>query len=277
MISRQTMDALKMLGLNLYERRLYAALLAKGTATAGELSELSNVPRSRTYDVLESLAEKGFVIIQPSKPIRFVAVEPEEALERIKQRLHNELQEMVGRIEEFKQTDAFKELKELYSKGLNLVEPADLTGSLKGRYSLYQRFENMAKSAERTLDIITTEEGLNELVNVHSSVLQRAADKGVKIRIMAPISEKNIKAAEMLKNIAEVKDLNSVREELPKIPYGKMFIADGKQAIMGLSSEDVHPSQEMAFWTKSEHFANNFAHSIFEMLWNQIPENETEE
>ena len=265
------MDALKMLGLNLYERRLYAALLAKGTATAGELSELSNVPRSRTYDVLESLAEKGFVIIQPSKPIRFVAVEPEEALERIKQRLHNELQEMVGRIEEFKQTDAFKELKELYSKGLNLVEPADLTGSLKGRYSLYQRFENMAKSAEKTLDIITTEEGLNELVNVHSSVLQRAADKGVRIRIIAPISEKNMRAAEMLRNIAEVKDLNAVREQLPKIPYGKMFIADGKQAIMGLSSEDVHPSQEMAFWTKSEHFANNFAHSIFEMLWNQIP------
>ncbi len=274
MISRKAMDALKMLGLNLYERKLYAALLARGAATAGELAELSNVPRSRTYDVLESLAEKGFVIIQHSKPIKYVAVEPEEALERVKARLHEELKEMVSRIEEFKTSDAFVELKNLYSKGVSLVEPADLTGSLKGRYALYQRFENMAKSAEKTLDIITTEEGLKELVNVHSGVLQKAADKGVRIRILAPITPNNVKAAEMLKGVAEIKDLNTLQGKMPKIPYGKMFIADGKGAIMTLSGEDTHPSQEVSLWTGSEHFARNFAHSVFEILWNHAEEPE---
>jgi sugar-specific transcriptional regulator TrmB len=264
------MDALKMLGLNLYERKLYAALLARGAATAGELAELSNVPRSRTYDVLESLAEKGFVIIQPSKPIKYVAVEPEEALERVRKRLEQELEEMVGRIEEFKKTDAFQELKGLYSQGVSLVEPADLTGSLKGRYALYQRFENMTKNAEKTLDIITTEEGLEELLNVHSAVLQRAADKGVRIRILAPITEKNAKVAEALKSVAEIKDLNSAGFQ--KVPYGKVFLADRRDVVFSLSGSDTHPSQEVSFWTGSEHFAKNFAHSVFEMLWEHTHE-----
>ena len=64
MISQQTLDALKGIGLNLYERKLYASLLARGTSTAGELSEMATVPRSRSYDVLESLADKGFVVVQ---------------------------------------------------------------------------------------------------------------------------------------------------------------------------------------------------------------------
>ena len=66
-----TLDALKSIGLNLYERKIFVSLLTKGVATAAEVSEMANVPRSRSYDVLESLAEKGFVLVQPSKPIKY--------------------------------------------------------------------------------------------------------------------------------------------------------------------------------------------------------------
>ncbi len=41
--------------LNLYEVRIWTALLSRGISTAGELSDIGNVPRSRYYDVLESL------------------------------------------------------------------------------------------------------------------------------------------------------------------------------------------------------------------------------
>ena len=76
--SMQVFDALKSIGLNLYERRIFVALLAKGVATAAEVSEIAKVPRSRSYDILESLADKGFVMVQPSKPIRYVALQPNE-------------------------------------------------------------------------------------------------------------------------------------------------------------------------------------------------------
>ena len=45
--------------LNLYEVRIWTALLSRGVSTAGELSDIGHVPRSRAYDVLESLEKKG--------------------------------------------------------------------------------------------------------------------------------------------------------------------------------------------------------------------------
>ena len=53
-------------GLNLYEVKIWAALLSRGVSTAGELSDIANVPRSRSYDVLESLEKKGFVNLAKS-------------------------------------------------------------------------------------------------------------------------------------------------------------------------------------------------------------------
>ena len=50
--------------LNVYETKIWLALLGKGVASAGEIATISGVPRSRTYDVLESLEKKGFSIVK---------------------------------------------------------------------------------------------------------------------------------------------------------------------------------------------------------------------
>jgi len=41
--------------LNVYETKVWLALLTKGIASVGEIASISKVPRSRVYDVLESL------------------------------------------------------------------------------------------------------------------------------------------------------------------------------------------------------------------------------
>jgi len=64
----------KIFDLNLYEVKVWTALLSRGTSTAGELSSISDVPRSRTYDILESLEKKGFIVMKLGKPIQFVAL-----------------------------------------------------------------------------------------------------------------------------------------------------------------------------------------------------------
>ena len=63
-VGEQFLSKLKHFGLNSYQAKLWTALLSRGVATAGELSDISNVPRSRAYDVLQSLAEKGFVVVR---------------------------------------------------------------------------------------------------------------------------------------------------------------------------------------------------------------------
>lgn len=267
MISQKTLDALKSIGLNLYERKLYAALLARGTSTAGELSEIANVPRSRSYDVLESLADKGFVVVQHSKPLRYVAIPPDQALDRAKNRIREKLETMVIRLEQFKDSDALGELKQLYSKGVSLVEAADLSGSLKGRYALHQHIEMMLKAAKKTIDIITTEDGLKELANAHQNLIEAASARGVQIRIVAPVTSSTKEIAKTLNGVAKIKNLTSKT----KVPVARMALVDGAQVVMALTDDKkTHHSQDVAFWTSSDHFADSFAAPTFEMIWKQL-------
>src|SRR3989339_520728 len=56
--------------LNIYETKVWLALLGKGIASAGEVASISRVPRSRTYDVLESLEKKGFAIVKIGNTVK---------------------------------------------------------------------------------------------------------------------------------------------------------------------------------------------------------------
>src|SRR5512135_3214124 len=95
----------KIFDLNLYEVRVWTALLSRGISTAGELSSISDVPRSRTYDILESLEKKGIIVMKLGKPIKFIALKPEEVIERVKKNLMVEIKEKSKRLEQLKDDD----------------------------------------------------------------------------------------------------------------------------------------------------------------------------
>jgi sugar-specific transcriptional regulator TrmB len=262
--SSELMDALKGIGLNLYERKLWAALLAKGTATAGELSGIANVPRSRTYDVLQTLADKGFVIIQTSKPLRYVAIPPDEALEKAKKRLKERFKQLENKIDKLKNSNLIKELNTLHEQGLKLVSPEEMTGALKGKYSVLQHMDSMFKNASSSVNILTTPAGLNDLFENHISILKKLNEKGVKIKIATKTDKNTSDAIKALSGVAEVR--NITEEELPV--SGRFYVVDEQQMMLGLSDpESVHSSQDMMFWTKSEHAAKNTINPLFNMVW----------
>ena len=260
--SQEVMDALKAIGLNLYERKLWVALLAKGTATAGELSEMTGVPRSRTYDVLQSLADKGFVVIQTSKPLRYVAIPPEEALEKAKAKLREKMEEMIKRIDRLKSSNVMSELNSLFERGLQLITPEEMTGALRGKYSVMQQLDTMIKNAKESINIITTQEGLNEILMNHLDALRSAKERGVKIKIATVPSESASEAIKALSGAAEIRVVP--QDEIPI--SGRVFVVDGQQFIFGLT-EKVHATQDLAIWSKSPHAATGVIQPLFELLW----------
>src|SRR3989338_3816348 len=82
-------------GLNIYETKVWMALLGKGVASAGEIAEASGVPRSRTYDVLESIEKQGFAISKIGKPAKYIAVKPGIILEKLKNNMVKDAEERV--------------------------------------------------------------------------------------------------------------------------------------------------------------------------------------
>ena len=184
----------KIFDLNLYEVKVWTALLSRGTSTAGELSNISDVPRSRTYDILESLEKKGFIIMKLGKPIKFVALKPEEVVERVKKNLVKYTQERTKRLETLKGDEVLTELTEIFTKGIKFVEPSDLSGSLRGRQNLYNHLDMMLRDAEKTVTIVTTADGLNRKFEALMPALEKCKKRGVKIRIAAPINKNNIRS-----------------------------------------------------------------------------------
>ena len=90
--------------LNIYETKVWLALLSKGIASAGEIAELSGVPRSRTYDVLESLEKRGFAITKIGKPVKYISVKPTEVIEKMKSKTMHEANEKVKSLSGLKDT-----------------------------------------------------------------------------------------------------------------------------------------------------------------------------
>lgn len=261
--SVKTMDALRGIGLNLYERRLWVALLARGTSTAGELSAIANVPRSRTYDVLQSLAEKGFVVMQSAKPLKYVAIPPEEALEKAKAKMEEDIRMMIERIDELKVSPVMKELNDIFSHGMKIVSPEDITGALKGRYTLQQQLSSMFKDANKHIAIVTTPEGILDLTTNHLDALRKAKERGVDIKIATSGKEKISDAVKTLSGIADIRVLDEKDIDLA----GRFCVIDGKQFVLSLTDTKVHSTQDMALWSKSEYAAGSVLSPLFKLVW----------
>ena len=82
---QRSIDLLQQLGLKEYEARCMVALARLPKGTAKEISEISEVPRTRVYDATRVLETKGLIEIQHSNPQQFRAVPIEEAAETLRQ------------------------------------------------------------------------------------------------------------------------------------------------------------------------------------------------
>jgi sugar-specific transcriptional regulator TrmB len=244
--------------LNLYEVKIWTALLSRGVSTAGELSDIADVPRSRSYDVLESLEKKGFVVMKLGKPIKYLAVPPQEVLERVKKNVKEDAKNRIGRLEELKGTEVIGELNALHSQGVELVEPADLSGSLRGRHNLYNHLELTIRNAEKNVTLMTTTQGFIRKIEGLKPTFEKIKKRGVKIRIAAPITKDAMSAVKDIKGIAEVRNTES---------KARFCIVDGKEIVfMVLDDKEVHPTYDVGIWVNTPFFANALD-TLFDTAW----------
>ncbi len=266
--THEIMEMLKTIGLNLYERKLYVWLLMKGISTAGELADLSGVPRARVYDVLMSLADKGFVMVQHSKPIRYIAIPPREALNRASKQILEKAQKTAKMIESFKDSEIIEELENLHKSKLEEEEESNLVGMVRGKFIIDNHEEYLIRTAQNSIDIMVSSQGLKDIYKKYYPVLREAYEKGVKIRIIAPITQENQQIYEALSEIAEIKDANKLKDNLP---YTRLTIKDAEEALLHLThDEKSHPVSQSSLWTSSPHFVKNFTSKTFDLIWNMI-------
>jgi len=217
----EIVSGLRKLGLTEYEAKCYAALVGLGEATAREVHEASGVPRTRIYDILRDLTEKGFAEFAQGSPTYYRAIEPERVIERLKE----ELLEAANR--------SADELK-----NLNLGTPAPTpVWCVRNEWGIKNRVRDIIKRADDELMIFCRSpeflrehrsDLLSDLNEVCSLVLvvdkmERFTDMGLELR------EIGDRFVEIYKDVM-IDDVSYSLE--------CMMIADGKESIVIIKMGD---------------------------------------
>jgi len=172
-----TESALLDLDLNRYEARVYLSLVSEGVTTAKTLSGITNIPYGKVYEVIDSLARKGFVHTLPTKPAKYKAISPRESLDKIKKTTDAKLAKieslLIGRLEP------------VFNKNKKFSEPQNSFWILNGRSMVNQKAQELVESAQKTVCILTTSAGLERLKLI-SPYLKAAKARGVKVYVTAP-------------------------------------------------------------------------------------------
>lgn len=95
----ESVELLQQLGLKEYEARCFVALCRLPSGTAKQISEISEVPRTRIYDAIRVLEAKGLVEVQHASPKRFRAVSVEEAARTLRDDFAERTDELLQHLE----------------------------------------------------------------------------------------------------------------------------------------------------------------------------------
>ena len=230
--------------LNIYEVKIWTALLSRGMATAGELADISGVPRSRCYDVLESLEKKNFIVMKIGKPIRYIAVNPAEIIERVRKNIEKDADLSLSMIENIRFTDVFSELELLHKTGITSINPEELSNSIKGRDNINYYIKNMVYNAKKSVLIVTTQEGFKRKINLLKNTLNALNKRKVKVTIIAPIDDKTASKVKF----AKLKNAD---------PKARFVSVDKDQMLFTVSDDSTKPDYDTAIWIRSPYLVSS--------------------
>jgi len=244
--------------LNIYETKVWLALLSKGIASAGEIAELSSVPRSRTYDVLESLEKRGFAIVKIGKPVKYIAVKPTEVIEKMKSKTMQEAQEKMKSLSNLKDTSEYTELEALHNTGISPIKSHDITGSIKGRSNILSRTRELLENAKKEVLICTSTLDFEDKSRVLIPTIEKLNKNNVKIKIALSGDDDKIRKINARLPI-KAKKIDSPT---------KVFISDKNEVLFMVTAENAE--EEMAVWLQSPFFTQSLTSIIDANLKNGL-------
>jgi sugar-specific transcriptional regulator TrmB len=150
-------------------------------------------------------------------------------------------------METLKDSDLLNELETLHTKGIELVEPADMAGSIRGRSSVYDQMEMMLKDAEESIIIMTTAKSLVDKIENFRKQLEKAHARGVTTKILTQKTKETEALAHEIAAFADTRFTNAVA--------ARFVIVDNEEiTFMLMDDEAVHPSYEVGVWVNTPFF-----------------------
>ncbi len=144
-----------------YEIDAYLTVLEHGQLTASEIADRTEIPQPRVYDTVRSLSDRGLVELRESRPMKIIAVDPDDAFADVT----SSLDEMID------------ELEARYTAPARDTEAVSL---VKSRSTILRYLEEVIDAADYELALSLTP----DLLDRFSDLLKQRNHEGVSIELL---------------------------------------------------------------------------------------------
>lgn len=143
--------------------------------------------------------------------------------------------------------------------------PTDDLRIFKGRTEVSGKLNEMITSSNQSVEIWTTERGIQALADFHLEQLKEAKVRGAKIRVIAPITSENTEGARKLVPVSELRYSEAL---------GSAGIAIVDQLELMLYErlpDDNNPDMgaDVGFWTNSKRFIETMSRA-YDAMWKGV-------
>lgn len=249
-------EALDQLGLTEYEARCFVALTRTDQATAKEISQLCDVPRSRVYDSVERLHKRGLVDVQQSDPRKYRAVSKDDAFDKLRHDYNSTIETADAALEQLESVKSQEE------KGMWAIANAD---------HVIDRVEILLDDTEDHVHFIVGDE-----TTLEQAVLDQLAavsDRGVTVVVEVPSEsvQDQIQQAVPDARIVVAPEFQETQKVVKKWP-GQLLMADHQAILASGVEEGAHSDvgEETAVWSHGHD--HGFAAWMQELLQDRIDE-----
>ena len=161
---QEAVDALMQFGLTEYEARCFVALTQLPHGTAKEIGQVADIPRSRVYETMDRLYDRGLVALHNADPKEYQAISIETALDQ----LRNEYESYFETAEE-----ALRDLEPTYKKAQQGV------WAINTHDQVTSRVVDLLGDADDEIVLIVLDDDLLDEETLNA--LQTANERGVTI------------------------------------------------------------------------------------------------
>ena len=223
MSSRDADRVFALLELSKYETTALQALFQVGRTTAPALTELTDIPKARIYEVLNALADRGFVEVTPTRPKEYAPKSPAVVLDRAVENERDAFESQVASLEMIRAPfiDAYQPLFE--EADVHATPTEELFTVVDVGSPSERETRRLYDAATARISVITKSFAYLDAVR---STLNAAIERGVDVQVLllrpAALSTTNREI--------QAEHVATLSEELPPV---KMRFDEGPLPIRG--------------------------------------------
>jgi sugar-specific transcriptional regulator TrmB len=234
----------KELGLTQYESNALTTLLERGELKAADVGRLAEVPKTRIYDILDKLVEKGFIINVGTSPKRYKVIDVNLVFEKLLEEKRSQLQILESKI------------SEIMSRLEITSRNDDRILKVKGRNDALEVIKEEVSKANKEI------KGFTDIAHYKLQKAfkdAKAKNPDVSIKLIGHINKDELQ--EKYGNLAEIKSY----------PHEGLnaFVIDGKKLVLTLTGKEENEQHNLAIYVKDSAMIKNFS-NYFDNVWEKV-------